>query len=512
VNETRADSIPSSHGGIRAAAARGMLWLGAGRLSGQALDQLFALALARLLTPADFGLFALGSVFTSLFRIFAGMGFGRAIVQRAHVDNEYLSTAFWSNLAAGVVLFGVSIAAGEVIAIIAGTPAVVPVVIALSTRFIFAAGVVVQMAVLSRQMEFRSIAGRELLGAAAGGVVGVSIALAGGGVWSLVGQAVAMTGASTVLLWWAVPWRPAPVFSRAKFQDMWAFGWRVLASRSLQYLSRNMDNLLVGRFLGSAMLGYYALAYRILIFPLADVGVIVNRVAFAALSRLNEDRERLRDGYLEATRYVTLVIAPMMAGLALVAPWFLEAVFSPQWLPATTVLRILAVAGIAQGVVSIWPLVMQAAGRPELQLRWTLVAVCAYLPAFALGLRWGIEGVAAGYLVVTVLLTPLQMLYLRRIVPIRLAHVARALRPAMLGVGVMVAGMLPILRALAGTTWPVLIEFVILVGSGIVFYGATVWLTARREVLALLRARSTRTESRRSRRQQRLAAAEELTP
>jgi PST family polysaccharide transporter len=461
--------------------------MSAGRVSGNVIDQIFALVLARLLAPADFGLFALASVFTSLFRVFSELGFSRAIVQRETVDDEYLSTAFWSSLAAGVFLTALSLVAGEVIAAISGQK-IIPILVAvLSTRFIFAAGSAVQMAVISRRMEFRSLAARELAGAFVGGAVGVGIALTGGGVWALVGQAVAMTAASTLFMWMAIPWRPRRVFSWEKFKDLWAFGGSVLGSRSMLYLSRNMDNLLVGRFLGLVPLGYYALAYKILNFPMTQVAVILNRVVFAALSQVSRNAAQLRGGFLQATSTVALVLVPTMAGLAAVAPWFLEVVFSAKWLPATAALRILTAAGAVQAVMSIWAPVMQAAGRPDLQLKWTMIAVAAYLPAFAVGLRWGIEGVAVGFLVVTLALIPLQFAYLRQVLTIGIGEFALVLRPAAVGTAVMLAGLLPLVRAMNAATLPVVVELGILVGAGVVVYCATVLLVARREIRSLIR-------------------------
>lgn len=479
-----ADSLhaPPS-GGIRAAAVRGFLSVGAGRAAGVTLDQLFALALARLLAPADFGLFALAAVFTSLFRVFAEVGLTRAIVQRPEIDDEYLSTAFWTSLVAGIALFGLSLLAGELIVRISGQPIVPMVVAALSLRFVLTAGVSVHMAILSRRLEFWSLSWREVAGALVGGIAGVAIAVQGGGVWALVGQAVATVGVRAALLWVAVPWRPSRSFSWAKFRDLWSFGGRLLSARLLMYLIQNTDNLLVGRFLGPVLLGYYALAYKILLFPLIEVGNVVGRVAFPALSKVSTDQRRLTQGFLEATRYVSFLLVPTMAGLVIVAPWFLEVVFSAKWLPAAGVLRLLAAAGIVQGITSTIHPALQAAGRPDLQLRWTLAAVAVYLPGFAIGLRWGIEGVAAGFLVVTVLLMPLQFRYLATVMPVRPADVLHALRPALTAAAVLTLVLAPLQSKLArAVTLPSAVELLILLAVGAAVYAVVALFGFRREL------------------------------
>lgn len=484
---------------MRSLAAKGMLWLGAGRVSGRAVDQVFSLILARLLSPADWGLFALASVFTSLFRIFADLSLGRAIVQRGTSDEAYLSTAFWSSLAAGGVLFLGSVAAGEMIGAVSGQAIIGPMVAVLATRFIFAAGTTVQQAVLVRQLAFRIVAGRGLVGALLGGVVGVAMALSGAGVWSLVGQAVGTELAIAVLFWMTIPWRPTRVFSREKFKDLWGFSGKLMGARLLMYLIRNMDNLLIGRFLGAAPLGFYALAYKVLMFPLSDVSVIVNNVAFAALSRLQENARHVREGYLQATGAVALLLMPVMVGLAVVAPWFIEVVFSAKWLPATMVLQILTTAGAVQAITSVGNPVLQAAGRTDLQLRWAMLAAVQYLTAFVIGLRWGVEGVAGGFLVVSVLQLPIQIAYVRQVAPTGARDFARALRPAVLGVLVMLAGLVPLRRVFSEAPYHVAVELAAMIVAGAALYGATIWLFARQELRLVLGAVASRRQGRRSR-------------
>lgn len=489
---------PLSYGRVRSLAAKGMLWLGAGRISGRAVDQIFSLALARLLSPADWGLFALAAVFTSLFRIFSDMSLGRAIVQRGTADDEYLSTAFWGSLAAGVFLFLLSVAAGGVIGVVSGQAIVGPMVAVLATRFVFAAGTAVQQAVLVRTLAFRIVASRGLVGAVLGGCVGIVMALTGAGVWSLVGQAVGTELAIAILFWTTIPWRPKRVFSREKFKHLWSFSGKLMAARMLVYLIRNVDNLLIGRFLGAASLGFYALAYKVLMFPLSDVSSIVNSVAFAALSRLQENARHVREGYLQATSAVALLLMPVMAGLAVVAPWFIEVVFSAKWLPATVVLQILTAAGAVQAITSVGNPVLQAAGRTDLQLRWSMIAAVQYLTAFVIGLRWGIEGVAGGYLVVSVLQLPIQVAYVQQVAPTGTRDFFKAVRPALVGVLVMLAGLLPLRRLLTGAPYHVAVELAVMVVVGGALYSATVWVVAQHQVRSVMRAVRARRQSRRS--------------
>ncbi len=467
---------------LRDQAVGGMLWLGLGRVGSHLLDQVFAIILARLLLPQDFGIIALASVFTGFFTLFADMGLSAAIVQRRQIDDEYISTAFWGNVTVGVVLALLTFLGQEIIAGIAREPTVPIVLLVLSARFLLVGASVTQMAILSRGMRWRSVSGRYLIAVSAGGLCGVALALQGYGVWSLVGQTLTMTTVNTVLLWRGVRWRPRLVFSWEDFRDLWSFGGRILGSKLLSYGMRSVDNLLVGRYLGALALGFYALAYSVLLLPLTEINVVVNRVAFAAVSRLDDDRDRLRRGFLMATRYVGLISVPIMAGMSVIAPTFVDVLFGPKWHPAAPVIRILMVGGIAKVLSSFWSGVLQASGRPEVYLRWSAVALLVSVPAYAVGLRWGIIGVAWGYVIATYLLIPLLYRAVARVVGVTVKEYLGAIAGVMAAAGVMVAGTLLLGQWLDALQVRPVLRLLALILSGGILYGGAIYAVHRQIV------------------------------
>ena len=464
---------------IRTAAIQGMMWLAGERIGGQMVDQVFTVILARLLLPRDFGLLAMAAIFTALLRVFASIGLGSAIIHRATIDDEYLDTAFWANLGLGVVLFAVTAVSGELVAKFMGDAAVGVVLLILSTRFMIMAGGEAQRSLISRHMDFQILSLRSVKSRLIGGIVGVGMAYGGLGYWSLVGQTMATTLSGTVLLYVATGWRPKRRFSWPKFRDQWSFGAPLLFSRMFHYAIRNVDNLLVGRYLGSTALGFYALGYTIFLVPLQDVGIIVNRVMFSALSRVQQDPQRLKHGFLQATQYVTLGALPAMVGLSLVAAPAVELMFGRKWLPAAPVVSILALAGFLQLMTTLGPSSVQAAGRPDIQLRWNVISSLLYLPAFAIGLRWGIVGVAAGYLAATILMTPVQYHYIASILEVRGREMWEAVRPGVIGSVVMAAVLGPARWALRMAAPPTIITLVLLVPLGIAVYAAVIWFIHR---------------------------------
>lgn len=469
------------------AAVRGAFWLAGDQFGSRVIDLAFAVILARLLLPEHFGLLAMAATSTAFFRLFANLGLGAAIVQRREVDEEYLSTAFWANLAAGVVLFLVVAVSGEVLGLVLREPRVGTVVLVLSLRFLIASGSATQVAMISRRLDYRALALRSIGSTAIGGVAGVALAYAGMGVWSLVGQELGSTIAGTVLLYRATGWRPRRQFSWAKFKDLWSFGGPVLLSRLFSYLVRNSDNILVGRYLGASALGFYAFGFSIFAAPLNDFSSIVHRVMFSALSRLQEDERRFKRGFLLATRYTTMILMPIMTGLAVVAPLLVVVVFGPRWAPSGPVVSLLALAGFVVMMTALGPSGLQASGRPELQLKHSVLAVIVYVPAFALGLRWGIIGVAAGYLIATTALAPLGYRFLAQATGVTLPELWEAITPAVTGCIVMSAVVWPVRWWLQSAGAPAAVALVALVPLGAVVYAGALWVIRRQAVLGLAR-------------------------
>ncbi len=471
---------------LRTAAVQGMLWVGGDQLGRRVVDQVFAIILVRLLSPRDFGIVALAAVFTTLLRMFGNMGLGASIVQRQEVDEEYLSTAFWANLVAGVTLTAVAAAAGGVVGRWLHEPIVGLVLIVLSLRFLITAGAATQLAIIMRRMDYRTLSLRNVVSTLAGGLIGVTMAYRGMGVWSLVGQELGMITLGTVLLYRATHWRPKLRFSMEKFRDLWSFGGQLQLSSLFNYLVRNMDNLLVGRYLGSTALGFYALGYNIFLAPLNDIGLL-NRVMFSALSRLQGDEARLKRGFLRVTEYATMAVLPMMVGLSLVAPLVVVVIFGQKWLQSVPVIRLLTLAGFLQLMMTFAPTALQSAGRADLRLQLSILSVVLYLPAFGIGLRWGIAGVAGGYLVATAILAPILFRFVARVMGLTLREVWGAVYASVIGCATMAAVVGSTMWALGGATGlPQVVMLALLVAIGAVVYAAVVWMVRPQAILGLI--------------------------
>jgi len=471
---------------VRSSAIRGVFWVSGERVSTRIVDQVFTLILVRLLSPSDFGLVALAVVYTGFLQSFTQMGLGSAIIQRKEIDDGHLSSAFWAQMCIGVLLVIVTAIGSQLFTNFTREPTVGMVAVVLSIGFVLTAGSAIQIAIISRALEYRRLVVRTFVATIIGGVVGVAMAWSRMGVWSLAGQMLTVTGMTTLLLYNSAGWRPRFYFSREKFVELWSFGMPLVVSRLLMFFIRYSDNLLIGRYVGAAALGYYSMAYTLFMAPMTDLVVLGNQVMTSALSRLQGAADQFKRAFLTATRYVALIALPAVLGMALVARLQVKALFGAGWLPASPVLSILAVAGFVSLMLALGPSALQAAGHSRLQLRWTTISLFVYVPAFVIGLRWEIVGVAAGYLVATVLLTPILYRYVARVTGISIRELFDALSPALTGCAVMLVAVAGAERILVETVGPRIPTLVALIAIGIIVYSTTIWFVRRDVVLELL--------------------------
>ncbi len=472
---------------LRTVAIQGMLWLGGQRIGVRIIDQLFTIVLVRLLAPRDFGLLAMASVFSGILTLFALSGITGAIVQRKEIDDEYISTAFWANFATGCLLFCAAAVGSRFFGAFLREPLAGTIVIVLSLRFVFDGIASTQAAIITRRLQYRALSLRPLFGTLAGGIIGLVMAYRGMGVWALVGQTLAASVVGAIALQVVGGFWPRFVFSRAKFKDIWSFGGPLMLARLFGYAVRNTDNLLIGRFLGSAALGTYALAYAVFLLPIVDIGFPMSQVMFATLARMQDDADRLKRGFLLATRYITMIALPMMVGLSIVAPLMVDLVFGAKWQAAAPVMRLLALGGFLQLMMALGPSALQAVGRTDLHMRWAFLSLVLYLPAFAIGLRWGINGVAAGYLVATAILAPVQWGFVARVMGVRVRELWEAINPSVVGCAVMTVVVLLAHVLLGDLHTPRVVVLVALVLIGAGAYGAVMWTMQRQAVLRLVR-------------------------
>jgi O-antigen/teichoic acid export membrane protein len=429
--------------GLRAQVLSGVLWKILSQAFRQGSRLIVALILARLLTPEQFGVSAEVLVISSLVIVFADLAFGAALIQRDQISDADKDTAFWACTLFGVFFTALGFACAGPLAAFYHEPQVEPLFRVMSFIFLTTSLATVQESLLNRELSFKALETRMMIATVGGAVVGIATAALGGGSWAIILQALSLSVFSTALLWVMSPWRPSLRFSTASLKSMASFSGYIFGHRLLYYLHRNSDNLLIGRYVGAASLGAYAIAYNVILVPFSRVAAPIQDVVFPAFSRIQDDRERIADGWIRITRVVAAVTVPSLLGLAIVAGDFVDLVLGSKWHNATTVIQVLAWVGILQSLQSLNTGILEALGHARAIFRFTIVFFAAHITAFVIGLQWGIVGVAVGYSISTTLIEPSYLVLTSRAVgisPWRFLDGIAGIFEASVGMGLVVLG------------------------------------------------------------------------
>jgi O-antigen/teichoic acid export membrane protein len=417
---------------IRRKVASGLGW----KAVSQVLRQLTRLAVlvvvARALSPHEYGVAGMVLVFSSLVLIFADLALGTALVQRATLTELERSTVFWTSAFVGVVVTLLTVALAGPVASFFGEPDVEPLLRVFALSFILTSLMTVPNALLSRQMAWRGLELRSMGATVAGAATGVSLAVAGAGPWAIIAQQVVISATSLVLTWVLSAWRPRLQFSFAQLWHLGSFGFRLFGTRLVFYMERNADNLLVGRVLGPAALGVYSLAYNVMLVPLEQVGGPMAEVLFPALSRMQDDHARMRAAWLRAVRLLAALVAPAMLVLIVVADDVVAVVLGPKWSAVAPIVQVLAWVGLHQSLQRFNSSVLQALGKGRTLLRYAIFTSTVCLSGFAIGLHWGVQGVAVGYCIASTIVAPVYLVATTRASGMRVTDFFRAVGGVMI--------------------------------------------------------------------------------
>jgi len=376
---------------------KGLFWSFSSQGGKQAAQFIITVILARLLSPNDFGLVGMAVVFTGFADVFKDLGISKALIQKQDIDQRHLSTAFWINIGFGLLLTLVIMGISPIIAQFYGKPEIRSILMLLSLNFIFSSFTIIQQTILVKEMDFRSLTIRDMVAITGAGSIGIYMAYSGFGVWSLVSQMLSYTILNGILLWRLSRWRPKLIFSYDAIKDMIHFSVNFTGFNIVNYLARNVDYLLIGRFLGAQSLGIYALAHKLMMAPLTNISWVITRVMFPAFSKINHDLARLRNIYLKITRFISYIAFPLVLGLFIVAPELVGAVFGPKWSTAIVLIRILCVCSLFHSIYTTTTSIILSQARSDLLFKLSIFNVLCVASAIFFGLRWGLVGVALSY-------------------------------------------------------------------------------------------------------------------
>lgn len=353
--------------------------------------------LARLLTPADFGLIAMLLVFTTVAALLVDSGFGTALVQKQNTSDDDESTVFVSGIIVSVVVGGTLWFGAPFIAAFYAQPLLMPLTRVLLFVLPLSAMAAVPDALLTQRLDFRSRANAEIFASLCSGAVAVVLAWRGFGVWSLAWQSLVAIGVRAALLWLFSGWRPRGRFRIVSFRRLFAFGSYMLMANLLNTISIRLQSLLIGRLFDSRALGYYTLAQNTQQAPTQFMSGVLNRVGLPVFSAVADQPAKLVSALRMSLRVACFAFVPCMVGIAVVAKPLIAMLYGARWAPAAPLLSILAVSA------ALWPLhvlnlaAVGARGRSDLIFKLELVKrmlsiglILACSPGGPMAIAWAV--------------------------------------------------------------------------------------------------------------------------
>ncbi len=479
------NDLPSSEAraSIARKAGRGIFWNFLSYGLGKGTVLLTTAILARLLSKEDFGLIAVALVALNYLAVVKDLGLGPALIQRRQGVEEAANTVFTFNVLVGITLSLLLFPLAPWIAAYFNEPRITPVVRWLGLSFAINALGATHVNLLMRELDYRRKFIADMGNTIVKGGISIGLALSGFGVWSLVFGQLAGALTAVLLVWLIFPWRPRPVIHRHLLGELFRFGASVTGIDILGVIIDNLSYVIVGKVFGMAALGLFSIAYR-----LPEMLIIANlwlltAVVFPAFAALQDRPEELRRGFLFSIHMVELLVMPLSLGLWIAAEPVVRVVFGEQWLEAVPLLRILAIFALVYSIGYHAGDIYKAIGRPDILLKLSIVGIFIYIPAMWIGARYGLIGLAWGYLISMIIEQLLRIAFAMRFVHVTAMDILKEMRPAAQAALFMVmiaAGVLTLTQHTGS-----ILQLGLVVTSGAIAYLSVVWLTERNTLIRL---------------------------
>jgi O-antigen/teichoic acid export membrane protein len=387
---------------LHALAAAGVKWTSLSSVLGATSDFVRTVVLAHFLSPLDYGLMAMAGVVVGFVQMYMDLGISAAVIHRQTYTKNELSSLYWLNIIVGLALFVSMWIVAPWMSFLFREPRVVSLLRVIAISFLIAPIGSQFEILLQKELAFKILARWEIVASLASTMVAISCAVAGFGVWTLV--CAFLTPVTVKTLYLAVVgftrFRPSLHFERADLKGYIGFGMFQMGERSINYLAERLDQLLIGPIMGPQALGYYNFALNLTAQPISRINPILTKVAFPVFSKIQDDPARLRNGYLKVLSLLITVNAPLLLGLAAVAPWAVPVIFGTKWVPAVILVQILSFVSVSRCIGNPIGTLQLAKGRADLGFWWNLFLFICSVPAIYIGGRIGqTTGVAMGLLI-----------------------------------------------------------------------------------------------------------------
>lgn len=386
---------------------RGVGWSFADSLLGQGITFLVGLVLARLLSPDEYGLIGIITIFITIFNFIVDSGFSNAIIRKNNTTDQDYNTMFIVNMGVSVILFGLMFVCAPLIAEFFQRPDLTNLCRVMGIVVIINALSIVQNTILTKRLDFKTKTKASFISSISSGILGIVMAYKGLGVWALVGQQISCRLLNTLCLWSFNRWYPNFTFSISSFREMWNFGWKLLVSGIIDQAWTQIYQVVIGKFYTPAALGQYTRAQQFAGICSSNLTSIVQRVSYPALSKIQDDTLRLKSGYKKVIKTTMLVTFTLMLGLAGCAKSLIIVLIGDNWIDSVPMLQVICFSGMFYPLHALNLNMLQVQGRSDLFLRLEIIKKCIAVIPILMGIFIGIY-----YMLICSVITGLFALYL----------------------------------------------------------------------------------------------------
>ena len=375
------------------------IWRFSERCGAQAVTLIVSIVLARILTPGDFGTVSLVMVFTTIMQVFVDSGLGTALIQKKDADDLDFSSVFYFNFAVCLILYAVMFMAAPLIAGFYNDTSLILIIRVISLTIIISGVKGIQQSYVSRNMLFKRFFFATLGGTIFSAFLGIGMAYAGCGVWSIVAQQLSNTAIDTLILWVTVKWRPKKLFSWKRLKGLLSYGWKLLISSLLDTVYNNLRNLIIGKIYTSADLAYYNQGDKFPKVIVTNINASIDSVLLPSMAGEQDHRDRVKSMTRRAIKTSTYIMAPLMMGLMFCAEPVVKLLLTDKWLPCVPYLRIFCF------TYMFWPIhtanlnAIKAMGRSDLFLKLEIVKKIMGLTLLLLTMRISVMAMAYSLIV-----------------------------------------------------------------------------------------------------------------
>lgn len=401
---------------LKQKATAGIIWSGVERFSAQGVQFVLGIILARLLLPSDYGLIGMLAIFLAISQTLVDSGFETALIQKKNRDDLDFSTIFYFNIVVSLFLYLILFFSAPFIADFFEQPQLKVLTRVIGLTIIISSLGVVQRAKYTINIDFKTQTKASIISIIVSGVIGITLAYKGFGVWSLVIQAILRVLINVIILWQLSKWTPKSGFSFVRFKDLFSFGYKLLLSGLLNTIFGNAYTIIIGKMFSANNLGYYSRASQLGDFPSANITGIISRVTFPVLSEMQSDIQKLRDAYKKIIKMSALFIFPFMMGLAALAEPTIITLLTEKWRESVWMLQLLCFAAMWHPIHAINLNVITVLGRSDLYLKLEIAKKIMISLVLIISVPFGIKAMIIGQIFTSYAALIINLYYAKKVI------------------------------------------------------------------------------------------------